>query len=221
MKMNVQTMKTTKRILSLLLSLLLALMLLVLVAAEEVAADIVEDAEVDATIEAAAYDPYAPVITKQPKGGFLKAGKNMQLKVEARLPDAGGELSYAWYEFDGGTLDYYSDFRGNGPVYEITTQTDLDSLSSVPRAQFSPVSRAQYCAVVTNTYVDGEGVQRTASVKSKVVDVKCYLGYFSILKELWTAADFPGILSAAPLLLGYSFLYTLIYPFILIGLWIV
>jgi len=183
---------------SLLLSLLLALLLLMPAAAE--------DAEVNAALGA----PYAPVITKQPKGAFLKFGDDLQLEVEAQLPEAGGELSYAWYQCDLNTGDI-EDIIGRGPVLDASNVPGLGG-------EFSPIMAGQYCAVVTNTYVDEAGVQRTSSVKSTLVKVKRYFSYFAIIKEIWSAVDFPGSLLASPLLLGYSFLYTLVYPVLLLVL---
>lgn len=137
-------MAQTKRVLSILLALSLGMALLV---------------PAFATDEP---DPNAPVITKQPmtRKIVIREGKDIKLEVEARLPDGvEGMLSYAWYDYNwqlGDTTE---------PV-AIGAKTTLRAVPPEDEESHFP-----YCVVVTNTYRDSGGNEKTASKKSDSMDV--------------------------------------------------
>jgi len=213
-------MKTTKRVLSLLLSLLLALLLLVPAAAEEAAVDVIEDAAVDAAADAAAADDsYAPIIVKQPRATTaVKVGKTLKLSVEAQLPAAGGELSYAWYDSEDSETPIATGAELSLPVTKDMLGQDL-----FPQKDFSPeveevLNQAElilpgnryFYVVVTNTYTDDDGIEQSVSVASD--DSRCYVyqGLFSLLGDysalIFSAGGVFGLLGIP----FFAVVYTLI-----------
>jgi len=124
-------------------------------------------------------DPYAPVITKQPKEfSSVRAGKSTTLEVQACLPDGvDGMLSYAWYE----KMD---------PTQPLSTSANAE-ISTLPEdLGTSYADNKYYCVVVTNTFIDEEGQERTASATSKTARVFIHLGAGDLLATHWN--DFVG-----------------------------
>ena len=232
-------MKTTKRIISLLLSLLLALLLIVPAAAEDVAAeDTAENNAAESVAESAPEssdapagmpniaadalgDPaYVPIIVTQPREtAAVRVGKTLKLSVEAKLPEAGGKLSYAWYEYNSGRTTFSTDAEMVLPVTkdmlgkdtfppedtspalkEIFNQTEL----TVPKNHY-------FYAVVTNTYTDSDGVEQSASVTSAHYS-RCavHQGYFSAIGS-HSAFLFKAFnVFALPIIPFYALFYTLL-----------
>jgi len=185
-------MKHTKRVFSLLLSLLLALLLLVPAAAEDAVVDAAVDVTEDAPVDAAAGDPsYAPIIVTQPKKEVgVRVGKTLKLSVEAQLPAAGGELSYAWYEYNSGTTLFSTDAELVLPVTK-----DMLKKTPFPPEEFLPLMKGvfppetkmvvpgshYFYVVATNTYRDDDGVEQSVSVASDYSRCYVYQGLFSAI----------------------------------------
>ena len=192
-------MKHTKCMISILLSLLLALLLLVPAAAEEVAEDVVMEAAVDAAedavVDIAAGDPsYAPIIVTQPRAtAAARVGKTLKLSVEAQLPAAGGELSYAWYDYYGGAAPISTSAELVLPVTK-----DMLKKTPFPPENFSPFLKSLFTpatemigsgnqyfyVVVTNTYTHGDGMEQSVSVKSDYSHCYVYQSYFSAIGSI-------------------------------------
>jgi len=125
----------------------------------------------------AAGDPaYVPVITKQPKPEVTAfTNKDLILEVEAKLPEGvEGTLSYAWYAeaWNGGLVgtDAKLVYR-SGSIYYRTSYFQVE---------------------VTNTYLDEDGQEQTASVTSEscVVTFIEPLGYTLLI---WALNPFVAI----------------------------
>jgi|GEM_PF-5751867 len=214
-------MKTTKRVFSLLLSLLLALLLLVPAAAEDAVVDAAVDVTEDAPVDAAAGDPsYAPIIVTQPKKEVgVRVGKTLKLSVEAQLPAAGGELSYAWYEYNSGTtlfstdaelvLPVTKDMLGKDPFPPEDMSSDLKAIFN--QAELIVPGNHYFYVIVTNTYTDDNGAERVASVTSAHYS-RClvYQGYFSAIGS--HSAFFFKVFNvfALPIIPFFAIIYTLL-----------
>ena len=122
-------MKKTKRILTVLLTLALGLTLLVPVAA------------------AGTSDPYAPIITKEPKSPMdVYVGDTITLEIGAKVPDGiDGELSYVW--------KYAGEVLGTEP------KLDLVITEAMGKNTFTYI-----WVYVTNTYTDENGEMQTNTV---------------------------------------------------------
>jgi len=103
-------------------------------------------------------DPYAPIITKQPKASVtVFVGKTLVLEVEAELSDGvEGTLSYAWYSYSN---QYGTRKIGNSANLVLPITDDMFDT-------FGESEKHSIYAVVTNTYVDEEGQEQTASTES-------------------------------------------------------
>ena len=171
-------MKTTKRVLSIALALLLGLAVL-------------------APMASAADDPNAPVITKQPCNPynrsatlFLQAGNAFHLEVEAALPEGSqGTLSYAWYDYNWQPGDT-SPPVATGASVDIHTTEDTVIAGGV-RLSFATI--IDYCVVATNTWLDDEQVQQSASRRSDIVQVRLFLDYGAAISRHWEDATKDGI----------------------------
>ena len=185
-------MKTTKRVLSLLLSFLLAVLLFVPAIAEDAALDAAAvDAAEDAAVDAAGDPAYAPIIVTQPKKEVgVRAGKTLKLSVEARLPETGGELSYAWYDYYGGRTPISTSAELVLPVTK-----DMLKKTPFPPEEFLPLMKGvfppetkmvvpgshYFYVVATNTYRDDDGVEQSVSVASDYSRCYVYQGLFSAI----------------------------------------
>jgi len=143
-----------------------------------------------APMASAAGDPaYAPIITKQPKASVtVLTTKDLVLEVEAKLPDGvQGTLSYEWYR-DGRKVD------GNGAklVYRSGGIASHDS---------------RFWAVITNTYIDDEGQEQTASLTSDT----CTVSFKSSLGVMLLAL-FLGPLVAIPMELLHNPFNLIFFP---------
>jgi len=179
-------MKHTKRVLSIALVLALALALILPATASE------------------APNPNAPIITRQPNHVFptssilVRTGRSFELEVQARLPDGvTGELSFEWFEV------------GND-----------EPVATGPRAVFQigmngsiVTNDISFYAVVTNTYLDGDGNEQTASTISEVRDVTIFDSLCNILLGVWFR-NFWNAMLLFPIRLFETVFITLSYPII-------
>ena len=146
-------MKITKRILSFALALVLGAGLLVPAVANE------------------PVDPNAPIITKQPTAPLtILTGRMLTLEVQAQLPeDKQGTLSYAWYYINNETNNE-AELIGTGARIEIPTSSlGIDDPEVLGSEIFFPGGLFDFFVVVTNTYIDDEGQEQTASITSDSV----------------------------------------------------
>jgi hypothetical protein len=151
-------MKTTKQVLCVLLSLLLSLALVLpAVAADEVS--------------------YDPIITQQPKPKKVRVGLDFTLNVTAKLPQAGGALSYQWYQNDeaiaGATQDSY---QASSKGFPIAGKGFMVTGSEY----------VWFSVVVTNTYQDATGETQTASVTCETY-VSAFGGLWELLSLTFAA----------------------------------
>lgn len=164
---------------------------------------------------AAEGDPYAPIITKQPLNGvdglFIQAGDQFQLSIEAKLPEIGGVLSYAWYDYDWRPGDTKPPVAVGA---NVNIQTTLEMLSDINKAAgkgISYVPDCTYCAVVTNTYTDADGKEQTAYIKSNAITITLYASIKAAVSDFWNYKDKEfGVLLAvvmAPYNLGMTIYY--------------
>ena len=130
-----------------------------------------------------AADPHAPIITQQPKKPMtILAGNSITLEVAASLPaGSNGTLSYAWYDYD---------WKPGNEAPSIATGAKATIKIPVPETNWlsdagSIISYPGFCAVVTNTYVDDEGVIQTALVKSDFIWVEVYTPFGKFLSDMW------------------------------------
>ncbi|MCL2494650.1 MAG: hypothetical protein FWE98_03215 [Oscillospiraceae bacterium] len=155
-------MKSAKRILSIALTLALGLALLIPAAAAEPA------------------NPNAPIITVQPRSKvYIKTGDVLKLEVEAELPSGSeGELSYEWYAYYGTDSTYYYLRRlmATGEVLEYLVLEETMPNPYYP-AYRDLWSDYIFYAVVTNTYVDGDGQEQSVSVQSDPAAVCAVMNY--------------------------------------------
>ena len=140
-------MKHTKRLLCILLGLVLCTALLVPSAA-------------------ASNDPNAPVITQQPvKIESVHLNETLELSVQA-YAENGGTLSYAWYD-----IDWTPDSKEKPIATGATMRLPITKGLIQDYFRVGYIVSAEFCVVVTNTYVDENGSTKTASVKSDPVDI--------------------------------------------------
>ncbi|MCL2495416.1 MAG: hypothetical protein FWE98_07160 [Oscillospiraceae bacterium] len=161
-------MKTTKRLLATLLALALGLAALApmaFAAAEEGGL-------------------YAPYITKQARveKTYVQLGKNLQLEVEARLPNGiEGTLSYAWYvkvPVGDGFEDKLIATEAKATV--LVTQEMLGNPSTLQTSTSCYV-------IVTNIYTDEAGQAKEAYTKSSTSQgITLFPGY-SVIPEVTKA----------------------------------
>ena len=156
-------------------------------------------------------DPYAPIITKQPKATqYICAGKDITLEVQARLPDGvEGTLSYAWYD-------------ATAPYSPIST--DAKFVLTISKNE-SLGSKIIY-VVVTNTYNNDEGEERKASTTSSTIEISIAPTLLNYLSTIWQLKWMPEDSSTririiatilfSPSMLVYSLFYIVFYPFILL-----
>ncbi|MCL2106788.1 MAG: hypothetical protein FWH26_07030 [Oscillospiraceae bacterium] len=104
---------------------------------------------------AAPPDPYAPIITKAPSfPAVVYVGDTIRWEVEAALPDGvEGEMSYAWYN--------YGSTRGAYGLIATGPKLELDIINEMREGYSRPTMRITI--VVTNTYTDEFGEEKTAS----------------------------------------------------------
>jgi len=158
-----------KRILSIALALALGLALLIPAMAVEPA------------------DPYAPIITRQP-GEFLSfdmftSGSKLNLMVDAQLPaDVTGTLSYVWYEMSsdepvatGQAVTITADYIDDGGIFKV-------------------FAFCEYYAIVTNTYIDEDDAEQTASVQSDAVSITILNRLGAGLASIWFGNFFVSLL---------------------------
>ena len=154
-------MKMTKRLLGVGLVLVLALGLFVPAGATE------------------APNPNAPVITRQPSVRPITfAGDPLVLEIQAELPEGvEGELSFAWF------VEGREEPIATGARVTIPTLTE--EVVYFLRHE-SVVLDLRIYVVVTNTYVDDDGEEQTASTTSNVVDTRIIHRLGAALRETWT-----------------------------------
>jgi len=151
----------------------------------------------------AAGDPaYAPIITKQPKEQVtIFTGKDLVLDVEAELPDGvEGTLSYEWY--------YRNDEVGRKEVGTGAKLVFPITKDIVPN-RYTQLEH-KFFAVVTNTYIDAEGQEQTASIQSNFCLVNTSLRPVETLSKdlryLFVEGDLVWMLLMHPeLLIGLLF----------------
>jgi len=158
-------MKQTKRILAIVLALALGLA----VFATGVAAE----------------DPYAPIITMQPKAEktVVQAGKELKLEVQAMPPvGAEGILTYEWYE-SSAAGDRLVATSANAII--PISKAMLDNWSEKYNYYFS----LNYYVVVTNTWRDDAEQEQTASISSDTVNISVFRGLGDLYTDSWRYAS--------------------------------
>ena len=147
-------MKTTKRVFSVALALVLALVLFVPALAEE------NDTppEIDRR----------PIITREPVfPAIVRVGQPFVMEIAAELPEGDdGELSFAWY------YQVFPIAGANGPRVELVASERHRAMED----------GRMFRVVVTNTYIDSDGVVQTASVERR--------GFISVHASTWWAEAF-------------------------------
>jgi len=153
-------MKTTKRVLSIALACVIALALFVPAIATETA------------------NPNAPIITRQPNRParpYVRAGNNLDLSVQAVLPQGvEGALSFEWFELGN------DEPIATGASVLIPTSRDMVTITS-------SINWYIY-AVITNTYIDEDGVEQAISVTSNMVVAVVFVSYWHTLENLYRDA---------------------------------
>jgi len=137
--------------------------------------------------------PNAPVIIKQPtknyRSIYIQAGNALNLDALAALPAGAeqGTLSYDWYDYNWQPGDTTLPIATSASVSIPTTKDMLFDLSRADKiaSRGAPLAHYRYCVVVTNTWLDDEQVQQTASMKSDVVEVILVADYGTAISIVW------------------------------------
>jgi len=165
-------MKITKRIFAITLALVMGFALLIpAMAATEV-------------------DPNAPIITQQPSGPTeILTGRTLTLEVQAQAPE-GGTIGIAWFVVDeNGNL--WAEPIATGARVSISTSSlghylyEDETLSE--DNIFIPGGIFEIYAVVTNTYVDGDGERQTATSASDTVRINVINRPVDFMALYWAA----------------------------------
>jgi len=195
-------MKITKRILSVVLALVLGLGLFLPVMAFSPAPN-----------------PNAPIITQQPGGTltalYWRADDDLILEVQAAPPTGmQGTLSFEWFDVVW-TSDSEAEPIATGARAVIPTTTMLTDFNEYVDSGLSGIMAYWFfCVVVTNTYIDDDGEEQTAFVRSDIIEVRLFANIPAAWRAFWTMwPPFPTIV-VAPVLLPLSVAYTLLYPFL-------
>jgi len=137
------------------------------------------------TVKVTVYEeggPNAPVITKQPQMlAFVYESETLRLTIDARLPTGiDGELSIAWYDYDWQEGDEAPPVA-TGANLVLPIPIDERSVMYYDFAE----KTFRYCAVVTNTYINGEGEAQSAFVKSMTGEVIILPSLNKVLSDIW------------------------------------